>query len=360
MNFLPISQLLVEALANGGCQGIVLTLGVATVMRFLPRTNAATRYAVWLGCLLMVAALPVIHGIGSSWATVMDGKSGTEGLSPADAVTSEDAVETDATGHGVLPAVMGTDDSEWNGVVHAPEWTPGPRDALDSGASVAPIERSPLSEPMRSNGLSEEALELPGAYGRVALFAEHRWNLGLPPAALVALLAAWAAVAAWRLGRLGWECIQVRNVKQGAVAADEASEAVFARIAENMGLVRPVCLRIGPAEGVPLVAGFGRPAVILPAGFLASNSAEQVAQVLRHELAHVQRWDDVSNLIQQAIAAVLFFHPAVWWLSERLALDREIACDDHVLAATRQARPYALLLAEFAGRRSRDLIAGHN
>jgi hypothetical protein len=83
-----------------------------------------------------------------------------------------------------------------------------------------------------------------------------------------------------------------------------------------------------------------------------------VQQVLRHELAHVVRGDDWANLAQQVIAAVLFFHPAVRWISKRLTLEREVACDDHVLAATRTPHVYALLLTEFASRmHGRALLA---
>lgn len=63
----------------------------------------------------------------------------------------------------------------------------------------------------------------------------------------------------------------------------------------------------------------------------------------------MQRRDNQSNLFQQLAKAVLFFHPAVWWLSRRLTIDREIACDDCVLSATRSPRDYALLLEDFAG-----------
>ncbi len=85
----------------------------------------------------------------------------------------------------------------------------------------------------------------------------------------------------------------------------------------------------------------------------------ELEQVLRHELAHVNRRDDWGNLWQQIIEAGLFFHPAVWWISRRLSLEREIACDDLVLEASGPARGYALTLANAASRLRfhRDLAA---
>jgi hypothetical protein len=71
-------------------------------------------------------------------------------------------------------------------------------------------------------------------------------------------------------------------------------------------------------------------------------------QVLLHELAHLRRWDDWTNLVQRFLKAILFFHPAVWWMEERISLEREMACDDAVLAETASPRAYAECLATLA------------
>src|SRR5439155_7701673 len=65
--------------------------------------------------------------------------------------------------------------------------------------------------------------------------------------------------------------------------------------------------------------------------------------------------DDWANLVQHFILAVFFFHPAVWWISKKLSLEREIACDDHVLQQNRRPQAYALLLANLAARLQRGL-----
>jgi hypothetical protein len=72
--------------------------------------------------------------------------------------------------------------------------------------------------------------------------------------------------------------------------------------------------------------------------------------VLLHEIAHLRRWDDWTNLVQQIIKAVFFFHPAVWWVDGRLALEREMACDDAVLAETSNPNAYARSLLHLAER----------
>ncbi len=67
-----------------------------------------------------------------------------------------------------------------------------------------------------------------------------------------------------------------------------------------------------------------------------------------HELAHLRRWDDWTNLVQKIVGAAFFFHPAVWWIERRISLEREMACDDAVLAETGNARAYAECLVTLA------------
>jgi hypothetical protein len=79
-------------------------------------------------------------------------------------------------------------------------------------------------------------------------------------------------------------------------------------------------------------------------------SSEELNQILLHELAHLSRWDDWTNLAQQLVKAVFFFHPAVWWIERKVGLEREMACDDAVLAETTSPRAYAECLAHLAER----------
>ncbi len=68
--------------------------------------------------------------------------------------------------------------------------------------------------------------------------------------------------------------------------------------------------------------------------------------MLVHELAHIRRWDDWTNVVQKLAEAVFFFNPAVLWIARRLNLEREIACDDWVVSMTGAARPYAVCLTK--------------
>ena len=99
---------------------------------------------------------------------------------------------------------------------------------------------------------------------------------------------------------------------------------------------------------VPLLIGIVRPLVLLPASAVCGYSPEQVEMIVLHELAHVRRWDNLVNLVQRLVEAVLFFHPSVWWLSRRVRLEREHCCDAVVLAHAHAPQRYAEFLAEIA------------
>jgi hypothetical protein len=81
---------------------------------------------------------------------------------------------------------------------------------------------------------------------------------------------------------------------------------------------------------------------------LRDLSGDELKVIVLHELAHLRRWDDWTNLAQKFVKALFFFHPAVWWIDSRLALEREIACDDMVLEQTTNARTYAASLVSVA------------
>jgi hypothetical protein len=87
---------------------------------------------------------------------------------------------------------------------------------------------------------------------------------------------------------------------------------------------------------------------VIPRWIMQELSAPELNQILIHELAHLRRWDDWTNLAQQLVRAVFFFHPAVWWMEKRIALEREMACDDAVLKETASPRAYAECLARLA------------
>jgi hypothetical protein len=99
---------------------------------------------------------------------------------------------------------------------------------------------------------------------------------------------------------------------------------------------------------VPAAIGFFKPAIVIPSWALKELAPAELNAVVLHELAHLRRWDDWTNLAQKIVSALLFFHPAVWFIGRGLAREREMACDDFVLATTSDHRGYARCLVSVA------------
>jgi hypothetical protein len=107
------------------------------------------------------------------------------------------------------------------------------------------------------------------------------------------------------------------------------------------------------------VLGFRRPVIALAPATVARLSDRELDQVVAHEDAHVQRWDDVAALVQHVIASILWWHPAVWWLDRALTIEREVACDDWVITERDGSRSYGTCLVKLAAmsRQHRTAIA---
>src|SRR5438067_9011714 len=151
------------------------------------------------------------------------------------------------------------------------------------------------------------------------------------------------AVGLWRLRRIRRRCVEFK------VYGDETAigRELWPRL-EEFRFDRRVLLYVSDDVRVPTAIGFFRPAVLIPAWALNELSSAELNSILLHELGHLRRWDDWTNLAQKVVRALLFFHPAVWWIESRLDLEREIACDDLVVAKTADACGYAQCLVSVA------------
>ena len=137
----------------------------------------------------------------------------------------------------------------------------------------------------------------------------------------------------------------------------------FERLRDAVGVRRAVRLLRSTRVGGPMVVGWLRPAVLVPAEVFAGLTRGQLEAVLAHELAHVRRHDFLVNLMQGVAEALLFFHPVVWWLSGRVREEREFCCDDLAVRAggDRVAFARGLAALEFlsAGAEVAPAVAAH-
>lgn len=163
------------------------------------------------------------------------------------------------------------------------------------------------------------------------------------------LFVGWAAGAGFLLLRLGIGLWRVRQFRSACSELDPATlDPAIAGLLRDFASFRPVRLLVSETAAVPAAVGFFQPAIVLPAWLLPKLSMDEIKLVLLHELAHLRRWDDWTNLAQNIVRALFFFHPAVWWIQRQLTLEREMACDDIVLAQNASPRAYASSLISFA------------
>ena len=150
---------------------------------------------------------------------------------------------------------------------------------------------------------------------------------------------AWLAISALLLIRL---FISAATLERRKARANEAPQFLKARIA---GSHRPIRIGLSREISIPLVSGPRRPTILLPAKLLKELAEPELKQIVIHEAAHLARHDDYALLIQRVIQALFAIHPVVAFACARIDLEREIACDDFVIAATGNSLPYASCLA---------------
>lgn len=159
-------------------------------------------------------------------------------------------------------------------------------------------------------------------------------------------------VLAWGVGvllmslRLAGGLWWVRGLRREACPAPAAWQVRLEQLARRLGLRRPVRLLLSDRVTGPVALGLWRPLVILPCSLLSHLPPPLVEALLAHELAHVRRWDYGINLLQSLAEALLFFHPVVWWLSERMRIEREQVADALAAQALPQPRDLARALQQ--------------
>jgi beta-lactamase regulating signal transducer with metallopeptidase domain len=196
-------------------------------------------------------------------------------------------------------------------------------------------------------------LPLPGLYlsrghgaatpGHAAITVSSSWAMGI--------FLVWAIVTVIGLARVALALWQVHRLRSRSIAVDlQTLSSECATLITEFRRSRPVELLASKELEVPTAIGFFKPAVVLPEWLLQGTPAEKLKFIILHELAHLRRRDDWTNLAQQLVKAFLFFLPSVWWIEQKLSLEREMACDDAVLAHSGAPREYAECLAHVAER----------
>jgi Zn-dependent protease with chaperone function len=255
-----VAQLATGRFLNALPEGLLIALFAGVMLRFLPKQNSGTRFAVWFVALLAVAGLPLIGAMTGAFAG----------------------------DHFSLP-VTG----------------------------------------------SRPLLTLSGPWG---LFLFLAWIV----AAGVAMLR--LAIGLWHLRALRKSCTAVDISQLDPAVQKTVADFRPALSIQRSSITRSVTIATSEGVSVPAAIGFFKPMIVIPAWALRELRPEELNVILLHEFAHLRRWDDWTNLLQRIVRVVFLFHPAVWWIESRLTLEREMACDDAVLAATANPHGYAKCL----------------
>ena len=170
----------------------------------------------------------------------------------------------------------------------------------------------------------------------------------LPGSWITEIFLGWALIASLGVLRVILGLLQLRRLRAGSTRVDPAT--LDPRLQQTLQEFpsRTVTLAVSEQLQVPAAIGFFQPLIVLPAWSMRELSVEELNSILIHELAHLRRWDDWTNLAQKVLRALFFFHPAIWWVESRVSLEREMACDDIVLSKRVSPRCYAECLVSVA------------
>ena len=319
-------QASVEYLLNSLWQGTLIVTLVALALRLYGRTNGATRHTIWCATLAAVLLAPLLSAslAGRNHA---QGPAGPQSPAKTTAAVGEvPSLDPDCRA------------AERREAVHPQGLSMEPR-----GQTLGMAEHfGESSEQWARLDLGPRVPELP-----IVLPDPTAWaTVQLPEGAWTfALFLLWLGIALLRLIRLADGYLEVRRILAECrpLGHDRSTSLRFWLAASATH--RSARLAESDRIPVPALLGFIRPVVVFPAAVAAGLSASELKCIGLHEMAHARRGDQWSNLLQRLVECLFFFHPAVMWVSRRLTLEREIACDDWVVAATGEPRPYAACLA---------------
>lgn len=300
-------------------QGTAVALLVAVAWPVLRRASAVGRYRVLVAALLVMAACPVV-----TFALLKD----PPAPAPQAAVLPPNAAQAAPVPSG------GPSASPKKPTAYAP---PHNYSVYSDSYAYAPAPTPPAAPPhggAAANPAPPPTAAPASGFAAANLVCREHVRPYAPGATLLYL-----AGVALMLARLGMALFGNRRLGRSSLPADDpALLAALARQANRLGLGRPPRLAYCVRLLAPCVVGVVRPTILLPLSIASGLSPEQVEAVLAHELAHVRRYDHLVNLFQRLVEAFLFFHPAVWVISNRIRAEREHCCDDLAAAGAEEGR----------------------
>jgi len=281
-------------------QGAAIALLLAITLRALHRRSASVRYLVACAALGLVVVMPLV-------------------TMPFVEVTEP-------------PAEVGS------AIEPVPALEPLPVEVVEVGElPIQPIETTPVEftlmevhVPWTQRAVTALEPALP--------YLVFGWLLGV------------FGLSAWHLG--GWAQLQRMRCRMVREVA-KPLEAKLADLATQLGVTRAVGLLQSALVEVPTVVGWIKPVILLPASAISGLTADQLEAILAHELAHIRRYDYLVNILQTVVEILGFYHPGLWWISQKIRDEREHCCDDLAVHVTGDSVRYARALTSLEEMRHR-------
>ena len=291
----PIAHVVLEALMNSLWQGVLLFITVICVLRTIRKLNATTRYIILWLTLLTLAFLPFLRLL----------------------LIAGESID-------FMPA---------------------------SSKQETADKRSPVLSKQRSNLSSFDSGRLTESDGEKSFLGRlpdfKSINIPIPMKVLPSLiLGLWILVTIFMLSRLLRSHFYTRRLKRDVLILSPAYQQEIAEFIRSTGVKRKVAIYATSNVRMPMVIGLFNPVILIPNDLMGELTEEQLKHVILHELAHIRRWDDWTNLIERIIEAFYFWNPMVLCIGRQMNLEREIACDDWVIILSGEPKSYALCLTK--------------
>ncbi len=301
----------IEWILLGFWPALILTFGVYLLFRFTSWLNAAGRHIIWCAVLLAIVLLPVISAV-------------THSVLPTDSHTKTTVIQSVT----VDPP-------------HEPAYA-----SLTAGSDI----RNNLEPDLQLSRLPGEPVQVQHVVAPTTGDSHLRSSLltltlGVIPASLALV---WLLGFLFLAGRLATALWKTRRMVAEATPVSPDIRGIVDRWSRRLGCRRRVHVLCSPHVTSPTSVGLRHGTLLLPPNLPAIVDRQDMDAVIIHELAHLCRYDDRVRLIEQILRCFVFFNPLFHWASRQVDLQREIACDDIVIARLKTPGCYARTLYRLA------------
>jgi beta-lactamase regulating signal transducer with metallopeptidase domain len=318
--------------------GLAIAMVTRFALRALPGLSAATRYAMWWAALVLVLMLPLVRGltIGAGAAARESAGATSSPLSPASPSSSTPSSFSEGDRASADTATLAPAGASAVGASAV-----GASAVGASGVGASAVGASAHNAPDLNAALLQSLMPLlrSVALPPISLPRVPDWFVSI-------VIGLWLGAAMIGLAQIAYSVQAVRRLKSSCrrmVVPREADLPMWSAVRDRGRAVR---VRASDCVRTAAVLGLTRPVIAMPRDAAAALTPHEIDQVVLHEYAHVQRYDDWTKLLQVLIGAFAGWHPAVRLMMREIDFEREAACDDYVVDVTGAPRAYARCLTK--------------